>query len=125
MILVYLETNDYKKLLEKIIQCNDIVRFAVIYDKFGSIEEKLQKEGIRILLNEIDTDSLAREGLNSWHARNQLAHKIGKSQYVMAVYDKIIRLSIPLGGGETLLVSLDNLMETPKIVDIIKKILQE
>ena len=125
MILVYLETNDYKKLLEKIIQCNDIVRFAVIYDKFGSIEEKLQKEGIRILLNEIDTDSLAREGLNSWHARNQLAHKIGKSQYVMAVYDKIIRLSIPLGGGETLLVSLDNLMEAPKIVDIIKKILQE
>lgn len=125
MILVYLETNDYKKLLEKIIQCNDIVRFVVIYDKFGSIEEKLQKEGIRILLNEIDTDSLAREGLNSWHARNQLAHKIGKSQYVMAVYDKIIRLSIPMGDGETLLVSLDNLMEAPKIVDIIKKILQK
>jgi len=122
---VTLDKTEYKKLLEKIIQSNDMIRFAIIYDKFGSIEEKLEREGQNLLLNENDTDSLAREGINSWFARNQLAHKIGKGQYVMAVYEKIIRISIPMKDDATLLISLDNIVETPKIVDSIKQILHE
>ena len=122
---VTLDKTEYKKLLEKIIQSNDMIRFAIIYDKFSSIEEKLEREGQNLLLNENDTDSLAREGINSWFARNQLAHKIGKGQYVMAVYEKIIRISIPMKDDATLLISLDNIVETPKIVDSIKQILHE
>ncbi len=41
----------------------------------------------------------------------------------MAVYDKIIRLTIPLNDNWFLLVTLDNVEKTPKIVDTIKKIL--
>jgi len=78
-----------------------------------------------MLLNEYDTDKLVREGVNSWHYRKQLSHKIGKGQYAMAVYEKIIRLTIPLDDDHILLISVDNQVETPKIVDTIKKILQE
>jgi len=125
LIYVDLGKNDYKEILEKIIQSDKMVRFAIIYDRFGSIEVKLEREGQHLLLNENDTDSLAREGINSWFTRNQLAHKIGKGQYVMAVYEKIIRLSIPMENDTTLLVSLDNLVETPKIVDSITKIIKK
>lgn len=66
-----------------------------------------------------------REGASSWHYRKQLSNKIGKGQYVMAAYEKIIRLTIPIDDDHILLVSLDNVRETPKIVDTVKKILQE
>ena len=43
----------------------------------------------------------------------------------MAVYEKIIRLTIPLDDNHIILVSLENVEKTPKIVDAIKKIFQE
>jgi len=120
-----LNKNNYKKLLEKIIQSDDIVRFASICDRFGTIEEKLQRGGQSLLLNEYDTDKLVSGGASSWHYRKQLSNKVGKGQYVMAAYKKIIRLTIPIDDDHILLVSLDNVRETPKIVDTIKKTLQE
>ena len=97
----------------------------LICDEFGQIKEQLQRDGESLLLSEFDTDKLVRAGVNSWHYRKQLSHKIGKGQYAMAVYEKIIRLTIPLENGHLLLVTLDNVVETPKIVDTLKKILQE
>jgi len=41
----------------------------------------------------------------------------------MVVYDKIIRLTIPLEYNYLLLVVLDNVEKTPKIIDTIKKVL--
>jgi len=124
--LLSLNENNYKQLLEKIIQSDDIIRFTAICDtSFGTIEEKLQRDGQSLLLNEYDTDKLVREGVSSWYHRKQLSHKIGKGQYAMAAYEKIIRLTIPLDDNHILLVSLDNEGKTPKIVDSIKKILQE
>jgi len=43
----------------------------------------------------------------------------------MAVYDKIIRITVPLNEFQILLVTLDNTLETPKLIDDIKQILQE
>ena len=89
------------------------------------LKEKLQREGQSLLLNEYDTDKLVRGGASSWHYRKQLSNKVGKGQYVMAAYKKIIRLTILIDDDHIPLVSLDNVRETPKIVDTIKKILQE
>jgi hypothetical protein len=124
--LLSLNENNYKQLLEKIIQSDDIIRFTAICDtNFGTIEEQLQRDGQTLLLSEYDTDKLIRGGVDSWHYRKQLSNKIGNGQYAMAVYDKIIRLTIPLNENHFLLVTLDNVEKTPKIVDTIKKILSE
>jgi len=117
--------NSHEGLLEKIIQSNNTIRFASICNQFGTVEKKLPREGLSPLLSEFDTDKLVRAGVDSWHYRKQLASKIGQGQYAMAVYDKIIRLTIPLGEDHILLVSMDNIEKTPKIVDSIKKILND
>ncbi len=118
-----LHEKNYGKILEKIIQSDDVIRFASICDKFGKIEEKLQRDH-ESLLNEYDTDKLVKAGVNSWHYRKQLSSKIGEGHYAMVVYDKITRLTFPLD-DHFLLITIDNLVETPKIVDTIKKILKE
>ena len=125
MLKSSLNKNNYKNLLEKIIQSDDLIRFTLICNQFGTIEEKSQRNGKSLLLSEYDTDKLVREGVSSWHYRKQLSQKIGEGQYAMAVYDKIVRITIPLNDDHMLLVTLDNMEETPKIVDTIKKILQE
>ena len=63
--------------------------------------------------------------IHSWKTRRKYAKKIGEGQYAMAVYGKIIRLTIPLNEGQILLVTLDNILESPKLVDVIKNILQK
>ena len=60
---------NHKKLLEKIIQSNDIIRFALICDQFGAVKEKLPREGLSLLLNEYETDKLVKAGVDSWYYR--------------------------------------------------------
>ena len=116
--------NKYKNLLEEIIQSNDAIRFTAICLNFGTITEKLQRKGITLLLNEKDTEKLVGEAIHSWQTRRKFSQKIGEGQYAMAVYDKIIRVTIPLNEFQILLITLDNTLETPKLIDNIKKILQ-
>ena len=35
--------------------------------------------------------------VNAWKTRSQLANKIGKGHFVLAEYDKIKRITMPLG----------------------------
>jgi len=119
-----LNTSNYKKILEEIVQSNDIIRFAAICNKFGSIEQRFEKKEKSLLLSEHDTEKLAREGVSTWHYRKQLSSKIGAGQYAMAVYEKITRLTIPLDESSILLVSLDNFENPPKIVNSIKNIIK-
>ena len=118
-------TKNYDQILEEIIKSDGIIRFAAICDKFGQIIEKLQNDEKQPLLDENDTGKLIKAGVDSWYYRKQLSPKIGNGQYSMVVYDKITRLIIPLDDNQFLFVSIDNVYETPKIIDLIKKILSE
>ncbi len=120
-----LSENNYKDLLEKIIQSNDNIRLAAICGNFGTITEKAQRVGITLLLDEKDTEKLIGEAIHSWQTRRKFSQKIGEGQYAMAVYGKIIRLTIPLNEFQILLITLDNILETPKLISDIQKILQE
>lgn len=120
-----LSENNYKDLLQKIIQSNDNIRLTAICGNFGTITEKVQRAEITLLLTEKDTEKLIVEGIHSWQTRRLFAAKIGQGQYAMTVYDKIIRLTIPLNEYQILLVTLDNVLEAPKLIGDIKKILQE
>jgi len=117
--------NIYKDTLQQIIQSSDAIRLAAICGTFGTITEKVQREGITLLLKEKDTEKLVDEAIHSWQTRRKFSQKIGEGQYAMAVYSKIIRLTIPLNEYQILLVTLDNVLETPKVIGNIKKILQE
>jgi len=120
-----LEEKNYKKILEKIIQSNEIIRFVSICNQYGTTIDKLSRNGEPLLLTEFDTEKLARAGVDSWHYRKQLSSKIGKGQFAMVVYEKIIRITIPVDNNHYLLASIDNVVEIPKIIDIMIKIIEE
>ena len=60
-------------------------------------ESQNHREGVQNLLSpEESKKSLAIYIVNSWKTRNTLAPKIGKGKYVLAEYEKIKRITMPL-----------------------------
>ncbi len=116
--------NEYTDLLNEIVHSNDAIRLAAICGNFGSITEKVVKEGVKLYLSDRDTEKLIGESINSWRTRRLFSQKIGNGQYAIAVYDKLIRMSIPVNEYQILLVTMEVTLEIPKLIVDIKKILE-
>ena len=71
--------------------------------------------------NEYETSVLLREAASSWHYRHHLSYKLGEGKFALAVYDKIIRLTVPLDRENLVLCTLDGYENVPRIVDLIQK----
>jgi len=62
-------------------------------------------DGITPLLNEDETKETLHYAVSAWKSRNKFAPKIGKGKYVLAVYENLRRLTLPLGTDHMLLVT--------------------
>ena len=72
------------------------VRFATIFDINGIILYSAHREGITNLLSPEENQKTLEQAINAWKSRNEYANKIGKGKYVLAVYEKIKRIVMPL-----------------------------
>ena len=116
--------NEYADLLEEIVYSNEAIRLAAICGNFGTITEKVVKEGVTLYLSDKDTEKLLAESIHSWKTRRLFSQQIGNGQYAIAVYDKLIRMSIPVNQYQILLVTMEVILEVPKLIVDIKKILE-
>ena len=91
---------DYEKIYEDIIKIDPSIRLVTICDSNGRVMYSQHREGVRNLLTtEESKESLELAG-NSWKIRTKLAPKIGKGKYVLAEYEKIKRITMPLGDDD-------------------------
>ena len=49
---------NFKQLLEKILDFDQNIRFAAIFDRYGVIREKAQRDGTSPMLDEYDTQNM-------------------------------------------------------------------
>jgi hypothetical protein len=115
---------EFKQLLDKLIDSNPSLRFAAVFDRYGTIKEKSHKDGASLMMDEYETQNMLREAANSWHHRNQLANKLGKGHYTMTVYDNLIRITIPLSSDYFLIISHDKLDDQPQLVKQIQQVVE-
>ena len=114
---------NYDSLLEKIMDSDPYVRFATISDLNGKqIKSKIRK-GITNFLPSQEMDASIKLAANMWKFRNKVQHFVGKGQYVLAEYDKVRRVTIPLDNNHLLLVALDNNGGQKEIIERIRNIL--
>lgn len=116
--------SENENLLKKIVEIDDSVRFAAICNKFGEITSKFPRDGVTLHLNEYETSKLLREACSSWHYRHQLSYKLGKGKFALAVYEKLIRLTIPIDQENLMLLTLENYETIPQLVDNIHKLIE-
>jgi hypothetical protein len=63
------------------------------------------REGIQLLLNDEEHREALMYAINSMKIREKLSAKLGKNQYVLAVYDNLCRLTMPIGNKYMLLLT--------------------
>jgi hypothetical protein len=94
---------DYKRIYDDIMNTDPKIRLVTICDSNGKIMYSEHREGVQNLLSPEESKKSLELAVNSWKTRNQLAPKIGKGKYVLAEYEKIKRITMPLDDEQHLL----------------------
>ena len=93
------------KILENVMHTDKQIRYATIFDNAGNEIMTSIREGVEPFLNEADTKETLHYAANAWKIRRTFEPKVGKGRYVLAVYDKLRRLTMPLGDKYLLMVT--------------------
>jgi len=94
---------DYKRIYDDIMNTDPKIRLVTICDSNGKIMHSEHREGVQNLLSPEESKKSLELAVNSWKTRTTLAPKIGKGKYVLAEYEKIKRITMPLGDEHHLL----------------------
>ncbi|MFZ0512947.1 MAG: hypothetical protein WAM14_15170 [Candidatus Nitrosopolaris sp.] len=91
---------DYKKLYQDIMNLDPKIRLVTIWDINGRIMYSEHREGVRNLLTLEESKKSLELAVKTWKTRSELVPKIGKGKYVLAQYEKIKRITMPLGDDD-------------------------
>jgi hypothetical protein len=106
---------DYEKICDEILNCDDQIRYVGIYD-YGELYDKM-RPGISSYLSKEETEISLSHAVYRWSTRKKTSDKIGKPIFAVGRYEKIYRLTIPIGGAGLILISMELAANVNEIVD--------
>lgn len=110
---------EYEKICDEILRCDEKIRYVGIYD-YGELVDKI-KPGLESYLSREETEMSLSHAVYRWSTRKKTTEKIGKPVFALAKYEKIFRVTVPVGGAGLILISTEL---DANILDIIEKILK-
>ena len=108
---------DYKRIYNDIMNIDPKIRLVTICDNDGNIMCSVHREGIKNLLTPEESKKSLELAVNSWKTRNALAPKIGKGKYVLAEYEKIKRITMPLGDEHLIYITAEPEADHLRIIE--------
>ena len=87
---------NYQRIHSNIMKLDPNVRMVTICDSNGKIMFSDHRPEVSNLLSPEESKKSLEMAINAWQSRNELAAKIGKGKYVLAEYEKIKRITLPL-----------------------------
>jgi hypothetical protein len=97
---------DFEQLLQKIMDSDVNIRNSIVVDIEGNIITVNHRAGVTNYLSEDETAASLKRAATAWKARKQLRPKIGQGLYAVAAFEKITRITFPLGENNLLFVSM-------------------
>ena len=91
-----------------------------IYD-FGELYDKTKK-GLNSYLTKEETETSLSQAVYRWSTRKKISSKIGKPIFALAKYEKIYRITVPIGGAGHILISAELNANINEIADNILEI---
>lgn len=101
------------------------VRFATIFDTNGIILYSAHRDGVTNLLSPDENQKSLDQAISAWKARDEFTSKIGKGKYVLAVYEKIKRITMPLDDEHFLYITTEASANHEKIIEKALKLKQD
>ena len=97
---------NFENLLKRIMESDINIRHSVITDTEGTILATSHREGITNFLSQEETEASLRRAASAWKGRKALSPKIGNGLYAVAAFEKITRMTFPLGDHNLIFVSM-------------------
>jgi hypothetical protein len=113
---------DYKRIYDNIINSDSKIRLVTICDLNGKIMYSDHRQGVKNLLTPEESKKSLELAVNSWKTRTQLAPKIGRGKYVLADYEKIKRITMPLGDDYILYVTTEPESDHANLINMIQRL---
>jgi hypothetical protein len=99
--------HDYKHIYEQIMNLCPDIRLITICDINGKIMYSDYRQGTENLLSPEESKKSLKLAIDAWKTRSSLAPKIGRGKYVLAEYEKVKRITMPLGKNHLLYLSME------------------
>ena len=99
-----------KSLCENILALDDSIRFVALANNLGTIDAMEYRAGLRPLMTIEETKQYAIQAVTRAALRDNFVSKLGRFEYSIGKYSKLLRAVIPIEKGEEktfLLLSLD------------------
>ncbi len=90
------DTNRLHGLCKDVIAKDSSIRFAGIASQMGNLIEAAYREGLQPLMDRQETEHYTVQTVLRASTRETFENKIGKQRYAIAVYEKLIRATIPI-----------------------------
>ncbi len=97
---------NFRNLLKKIMDSDPNIRHSIIADIEGNILATNHRPEVANYLSPEETESSLKRAASAWKGRKGLSPKIGKGLYAIAAFEKITRMTFPLGEDNLIFVSL-------------------
>ena len=96
---------NYEKFCEEVFKLHSKIRYVGIFE--GPFTLIKMRPGLENLLTVDETKISLADTLTRWKTRQGLAKKLGKPLYAMAEYEKVKRITVPIGDDGLILVSAE------------------
>jgi hypothetical protein len=113
---------NYQKLYTDVMNIDTKIRLVTICDINGKVMFSDHRRGVKNLLSPEESKESLELAVNSWKTRSKLAPKIGKGKYVLAEYEKIKRITMPLGDNHLLYVTTEPEADHSNIINRIRNL---
>jgi hypothetical protein len=88
--------NRLHRLCKGVIAKDPSIRFAGIANQMGNLIETAYREGLQPLMDRQETEHYTIQTVLRASTRETFENKIGKQRYAIAVYEKLIRATVPI-----------------------------
>lgn len=97
---------NFENLLQRIMDSDINIRHSIITDTEGNILATSHREGITNYLSPEETAASLKRAATAWKGRKALSPKIGNGLYAVAAFEKITRITFPLGNENLIFISM-------------------
>ena len=98
------------------------IRLVTICDPDGKIMHSGHHQGVTNLLTPEESKKSLDLAIKAWKTRSELAPKIGKGKYVLAEYEKLKRITMPLGEGHILYITTEVEADDRGIIEKVRRL---
>ena len=117
---------DYKNIGTDILYLDPNIRFVTIFDTTdGLILFSEHRPGVTNLLTAEQSKHSIQFSVSAWKIRSTLEKKIGKGKFVLAEYERIKRITMPLDKNHLLYITTEVGCDALSLIDKIKKIIDK